>query len=204
MNDATKKRLINNILKAINVNDTHLLTKSSIKWIVENYWLLHGQLHYLTALDNWHFQKDLLKECLKEFHNGFKNELVNHFLSDTDLNHAQGWIFTWFSKKQYGGTPEDLEMCYDNYRERIQIVNTIRTTLGFKTYRVKGITENYRGKIKKFKENVYARTPEEAISRFKVCRKPFKLKQLRVICDTANYQLSSQLPNDFIVRMTVT
>ena len=166
LNDKALERLIKNVVKAIDSNDSSVLTVASVRWILAN-WDLKPRMDFLPRGLVWDNSR-IPKAEFTEFFQSFN--CFEHFVGDVDLNHVLG-IINHYVKKD--GLTENYLQWIATFRQRCQVVNNVRARIKLKTYNFHIVYKTHHRfypretwKHQKYVMRYYGRNLEEAMKRF--------------------------------------
>jgi hypothetical protein len=167
LDDKALERLIKNVVKAIDSNDSSVLTVASVRWILDN-WDLKPRMDFLPRGLVWK-ESRIPKVEFTEFFQSFN--CFEHFVGDVDLNHVLG-IINHYVKKD--GLTENYLQWIANFRQRCQVVNNVRARIKLKTYNFHIVYKTHHRfypretwRHQKYVMRYSARNLEEAMKRFR-------------------------------------
>jgi len=168
LDDKSLERLIRNVVKAIDSNDSSILTVTSVRWILNN-WNLKPRMDFLPRGLVWS-ESRIPKAEFNEFFKSF--DCFEHFIGDVDLNHVLGIINHYVVKD--GGITENNREWILNFRQRCQVTNEVRKRIKLKQYNFHVLYKTHRHfypsekwNYKKYVIQIYARNMTEAMKRFR-------------------------------------
>jgi hypothetical protein len=202
LDDKAKLRLIRNLVTAIQTNDQTKLTRPSILWLSQNYWLRHH---------NWPIDtggsRKITQEKINEFNTAFN--LFEWIECEVDMNHALSWLVHWYVKGQYQSPEQENEqLC--RFRQRIEVDHAVRKAIGLKNYVIHYVAIDWRGKRKRHKTVIRGRSMQEAVSQWRKRwsnRSHFNsvnywMKRIKEHYESPIYMLSNTLPPHILKALT--
>jgi hypothetical protein len=186
-----KKRLIRNIVKAIQADNPALLTAKTIIWICDHYPLAPDGLTrvrwFCENRPRGYTKTEEMAVFVKDFSCG---RLFDWICCEYGLNHILSWICHW-AKEKSQHTPAQIA----DFREWCEIIHAIRGELKVKTYNVH-YTYNYfprkgewNPKRRRQVIKVYARSLQEALKRYTnlTTKEVSKVHRVREVASSAIY-----------------